>query len=188
MVTTEPAAALEPDAFPGERSGPATTTSGAMGCANPRICPDEARAAAGFTISSAIGARTICNSGCSITPATKSAPNIRQIGRRPPCPRRRRRLLIAIGVCRKARFDSSKCRFTIDTKPPPASGECATGLPKFVRSQTTAFDNALESLSLPAQVRFEAFGQNSGVGFATLLVQVRGAGEESIWQGRRQIG
>jgi hypothetical protein len=32
---------------------------------------------------------------------------------------------------------------TIDTKPPPASGECATGLPKVVRSQTTAFDNAL---------------------------------------------
>ena len=33
---------------------------------------------------------------------------------------------------------------TIDTKPSLASGECATGLPKFVRSQTTAFDNALE--------------------------------------------
>ena len=33
---------------------------------------------------------------------------------------------------------------TIDTKPSSASGECATALPKFVRSQTTAFDNALE--------------------------------------------
>ena len=33
---------------------------------------------------------------------------------------------------------------TIDTKPSSASGECATGLPKFVRSQNPAFDNALE--------------------------------------------
>ena len=33
---------------------------------------------------------------------------------------------------------------TIDTKPRLAPGECATGLPKFVRGQTTAFDNVLE--------------------------------------------
>src|ERR1035441_3854189 len=84
-----------------------TTASGNTAFANPRICPDEARAAVGFTISSAVGARTICDSGCGITPATKSAPNMRQIGRRTPFPRRKSRPSIAIGVCRKDRFDST---------------------------------------------------------------------------------
>src|ERR1022692_4052544 len=83
-----------------------TTASGNTAFANPRICPDEARAAAGFTISSAVGARRICDFGCGITPATKSAPNMRLIGRRTPFPRRKSRPSIAIGVCRKDRFDS----------------------------------------------------------------------------------
>src|ERR1035438_6565434 len=83
-----------------------TTASGNTAFANPRICPDEARAAVGFTISSAVGARTICDSGCGITPATKSAPNMRQIGQKTPFPRRKSRPSIAIGVCQKGRFDS----------------------------------------------------------------------------------
>src|ERR1039458_10248524 len=83
-----------------------TTACGNTAFASPRICPGEARAAVGFTISSAVGARTICGSGCGITPATKSAPNMRQIGRRTPFPRRKSRPSIAIGVCRKDRFDS----------------------------------------------------------------------------------
>src|ERR1017187_10116877 len=80
--------------------------SGNTDFANPRICPDEACAAVGFTISSAVGARTKCDSGCGITPATKSAPNMRQIGRRTPCPRRKSRRSIEIGACRKDHFDS----------------------------------------------------------------------------------
>src|ERR1035441_826332 len=83
-----------------------TTASGNTAFANPRICPGEARAAVGFTISSAVGARTKCDSGCGITPATKSAPNIRQIGRRTLFPRRKSRRSIAIGACRKDHFDS----------------------------------------------------------------------------------
>src|ERR1039458_1038635 len=83
-----------------------TTASGNTAFANPRICPDEACAAVGITISSAVGARKTRGSGCGITPATKNAPNMRQIGRRTPFPRRKSRPSIAIGVCRKDRFDS----------------------------------------------------------------------------------
>ena len=98
-----------------------TTASGNTAFANPRICPDEARAAVGFTISSAVGARTTCESGCGITPATKSAPNMRQIGRRTPFPRRKSRPLIAIGVCLKDRFDAPPdCSFlSLTLKPVP---------------------------------------------------------------------
>ena len=69
------------------------------GLRDPAHLPGRNRAAAGFTIFSAVGAKTTCNSGCATTLPTRSAPNTRHIGRRTPFQRKKSRPSTATGGC-----------------------------------------------------------------------------------------
>src|SRR2546428_6049336 len=79
---------------------------GSAASAIPPISRAATLAAAGFTTSLAVGARTTCNSGCAITRVTKTAPSTQRNGRKTPSRRKNGLAPTVTGGCPKGRFES----------------------------------------------------------------------------------
>jgi hypothetical protein len=75
------------------------------GLREPAHLPGRNPRGEGSTIFGAVGATKKCNSGCGISPRTRSAPGTPQNGRKLPSRRKKNSPSIATGVCRKGRSE-----------------------------------------------------------------------------------